>query len=74
MNTRDNSINSVASWLSKRIEGVRFDEHGVTAITRDDETLVVIEVAADGIICHLYAPVCRPQMRCPKLRSSQHLN
>jgi hypothetical protein len=32
----------------------------VAAISRDDETLVVIEIAEDGVICHLYAPVTRP--------------
>ncbi len=34
---------------------------------RDDETLVVIEVAADDIICHLYAPVCRPPDEMPEI-------
>lgn len=59
MNTLSNAITVVERWISTRITDVSFDEHGVAAITRDDETLVVIEVAADGIICHLYAPVCR---------------
>lgn len=67
MNTHDNSIHVVEGWLGTRIEGVRFDEHGVTAITRDDETLVVIEIAEDGIICHLYAPVCRPPDEMPEI-------
>lgn len=67
MNTHDNSIHVVEGWLGTRIEGVGFDEHGVTAITRDDETLVVIEIAEDGIICHLYAPVCRPPDEMPEI-------
>lgn len=67
MNTHDNSIHVVEGWLGTRIEGVSFDEHGVTAITRDDETLVVIEIAEDGIICHLYAPVCRPPDEMPEI-------
>ena len=67
MTTHDNSIHVVNNWLTTRVEGISFDEHGVTAITRDDETLVVIEVAADGIICHLYAPVCRPPDEMPEI-------
>jgi hypothetical protein len=60
MNTLSNAITVVERWLSTRITDVSFDEHGVSAISRDDETLVVIEIDEDGVICHLYAPVCRP--------------
>jgi hypothetical protein len=60
MNTLSDAISVVQRWLSTRIADVSFDEYGVAAVMRDDETMVVIEVAADGIICHLYAPVCRP--------------
>ncbi|MCE2871537.1 MAG: type III secretion system chaperone [Oxalobacteraceae bacterium] len=67
MNTLSNAIAVVERWISTRITDVRFDEHGVAAIMRDDETLVVIEVAADGIICHLYAPVCRPPDEMPEI-------
>ena len=60
MNTLSNAITVVERWLSPRITDVSFDEHGVAAISRDDETFVVIEIAEGGVICHLYAPVSRP--------------
>ena len=65
MNNLSNAITVVERWLSTRITDVSFDEHGVAAITRDDKTLVVIELAEDGVICHFYAPVCRPPDEAP---------
>ena len=50
MNTLSNAITVVERWLSNRIADVSFDEHGVAAIKRDDETLVVIEIAEDGVL------------------------
>jgi hypothetical protein len=67
MSTRGSSINVVERWLSARIADLSFDEHGVAAIKRDDETLVVIEIADDGVICHLYGPVCRPPDEMPEI-------
>jgi hypothetical protein len=67
MSTLSSSINVVERWLSARIADVSFDEHGVAAIKRDDETLVVIEIADDGVICHLYGPVCRPPDELPEI-------
>jgi len=29
--------------------------------------MIVIEVAANGVICHLYAPVCHPPEKAPEL-------
>jgi hypothetical protein len=67
MKTHSDAIHMVEGWLNSRITDVSFDEYGITAIKRDEETLVVIEVAADGIICHLYAPVCRPPDEAPDI-------
>mgnify|MGYP006291919551 CR=1 FL=1 len=61
------AIATVERWLSNRLPDAQFDEEGVLALARDDETMLVIEVAANGVICHLYAPVCRPPEEAPEL-------
>lgn len=61
------AIATVERWLRDRIPDARFDDEGIVALERDDETIIVIEVAANGVLCHLYAPVCRPQEKAPEL-------
>ena len=61
------AIATVERWLSARTPDAQFDHEGVLALERDDETMIVIEVATNGVICHLYAPVCRPPEQAPEL-------
>lgn len=67
MNIPNESIATVERWLSMRVPDASFDEDGVAALVRDDETMVIIEVDQSGTICHLYAPVCRPPDHAPEL-------
>jgi hypothetical protein len=67
MNTSDEAMATVSRWLSARVPDASFDEDGVAALVRDDETMVIIEVDQGGTICHLYAPVCRPPDHAPEL-------
>ena len=67
MNTSDEAMATVGRWLSARVPDASFDEDGVAALVRDDETMVIIEVDQGGTICHLYAPVCRPPDHAPEL-------
>lgn len=61
------AIVTVERWLSARIPDAQFDDEGALALERDDDTMIVIEVATNGVICHLYAPVCRPPEQAPEL-------
>jgi hypothetical protein len=67
MNIPSDAIETVERWLSTRVPDANFDEDGVAALVRDDETMVIIEVDQSGTICHLYAPVCRPPDHAPEL-------
>ena len=67
MNISCDAIATVGRWLSTRVPDASFDEDGVAALVRDDETMVIIEVDQGGTICHLYAPVCRPPDHAPEL-------
>ena len=67
MDPFSNAMITVERWLTARIPDARFDEDGVVALERDDETLVVIEIASSGLICHLYAPVCGEPDKAPEL-------
>lgn len=59
------AIATVKRWLTAQIPDAQFDHEGVLALERDDETMIVIEVASNGVICHLYAPFCRPPEQAP---------
>ncbi|CAM8648268.1 T3SC_I_like domain containing protein [Oxalobacteraceae bacterium] len=67
MNISSEAIATVGRWLSTRVPEARFDEDGVAALVRDEETMVVIEVDQGGTTCHLYAPVCRAPDHAPEL-------
>lgn len=67
MNIPSEAMDTVERWLSTRVPDAIFDEDGVAALVRDDETMVIIEVDQSGTICHLYAPVCRPPDHAPEL-------
>jgi Tir chaperone protein (CesT) family len=67
MNIPSEAMDTVERWLSTRVPDASFDEDGVAALARDDETMVIIEVDQSGTICHLYAPVCRPPNHAPEL-------
>ncbi len=67
MNIPSEAMDTVERWLSTRVPDASFDEDGVAALARDDETIVIIEVDQSGTICHLYAPVCRPPDHAPEL-------
>ena len=67
MTTSSKAITTVERWLSSRVPDASFDEDGVTALVRDEATVIVIELDKSGSICHFYAPVCRPSDDTPEL-------
>ncbi len=66
MTTPSKAITTVERWLSSRVPDASFDEDGVTALVRDEATVIVIELDKSGGICHFYAPVCRPPDDIPE--------
>ncbi len=44
-------------WLQRRIPGSGFGGDGVAALTRDKDTVLMLEIPAEDDICHFYAPV-----------------
>ncbi len=52
------AVDSVNHWLAGRVPGIRLDDENVAALSREDGTVVVIEVEADAGIAHLSSVVC----------------
>jgi hypothetical protein len=50
-------LQTIHLWLQRRVPGSGFDDEGVAALKRDNDTLLMLEVPATQDVCHFYAPV-----------------